>query len=58
MVYAPGAESSATSLLNAAVSCMEEPTVPQPPLDITATILVLDHQELFVVERPPPGEPP
>lgn len=55
MVYAPGAESFAASLPDAAVSHMEEPTMPQPLLDVTTSILVLDCQELSVAERPPPG---
>jgi hypothetical protein len=48
MVYAPGAESSVASLLDAAMSRMEESTMLQLPLDITTTILVLDRKNCLL----------
>lgn len=46
-------ESSATGLMNLALSCREDLTKLQPSPDAAAIILTLDHQELSATEWPP-----
>ena len=45
-------ESSAAALLDDVLSCTEEPTAPQLPLDATASVLALNRQRLPTATRP------
>jgi hypothetical protein len=45
-------ESSVAALLDDVLSCTEEPTVPQLPLDATASVSALNCQRLPTARRP------